>query len=213
MAPVEKIQNTTYLFNYPKASTEINTFNDDTGPSTNVAESGISGEFEKLKEVYQDLTHPGGDYYGQKFGFVVPFATFPVIPSNWVDKLDELLFLKPFGPTLLRSNTPILRMLPLAAKTSGVFSLVVGIPLKSLENYYAVKEGRRTMGEAVTDGTVDVGIGFASATAGVVLGAEIGLAVGTVVPVLGNAACLLAGAAIGYGVGWLLTKAKGYALS
>lgn len=98
---------------------------------------------------------------------------------------------------------------PKALKLSAIFTVVLAVPFESVENYYAVQDGDRTVGEGIADGVTDVGIGFLAGAAGIAAGAKIGAALGTVIaPGLGTAVGWVAGGVIGAGVGFFLDEVK-----
>jgi hypothetical protein len=160
------------------------------------------------------FTHPKSGfapYYGALYSVVAAVDQWRAL-KNAVLTVGPITVLGlPRPPMhLYWAGTPFLKMLSNVVKANVIYSLLIGAPLECLENYRAVEKGKKTVGEAVLDGTVDVGIGFVSGTAGMALGAKIGGAFGTAVPIpfLGTAVGIVAGAAIGFGICYFLTEAK-----
>jgi hypothetical protein len=186
MAPIEKIQN----------------------PSVSSAPGVVEKGGYQHRSLYDSITHPSTSH-APIYGAGGALAGYNIKVTAYATDTPPLHIQWASTPT--RSMFPR-SMFPWAVRASGLFSLIVSAPLEAIENYYAVTEGRRTVGEAVVDGTVDVGIGFASATAGLVLGAKLGAVVGSTIPLLGTVVGAVAGGAIGFGLGYLLNAGKEYAL-
>jgi hypothetical protein len=98
----------------------------------------------------------------------------------------------------------------LASLRFNAWAALILAPIEIYENYRFYQEGKRTLGEAVQDGVTDVAIGIASGTVGMAAGMEFGAFAGSFIPVpgVGTAIGMVAGAAIGYGVGCLLNEWK-----
>lgn len=127
---------------------------------------------------------------------------------------DKYVKINPYKTVLEGwAKTPLRQMLPRAASFGGPMAVVLFAMIEIPTNIDAVKMGTRTVGEAVIDGTVDIGIGVTSANAGWVLGAKFGGRVGTVLPGVGRLVAVVAGAAIGAGISYLLTEGKEYAIA
>lgn len=83
-------------------------------------------------------------------------------------------------------------------KSGLQWGAALGFSFELYENILAVHNGSRTPLEGVIDTIVDTTIAAMATGGGTMIGAEIGLICGSVVPVLGNMIGIIVGAYVGY---------------